>query len=108
MTKEIADPMFKSMLPGPLASLHFTKVDFGAVPMRLSNVLATKTETNGIKLDLNVDWQGQCDIELDGNMIPTLVSSLGCPACYPTCTDQFNRESKVLNSRADSPSCCVL
>jgi len=76
MTKEIADPMFKSMLPGPLASLHFTKVDFGTVPMRISNVLATKTETNGIKLDLNVDWDGQCDIELDGNMIPTLVCLL--------------------------------
>jgi hypothetical protein len=76
MTKEIAEPMIKSMLPGPLSSLHFTKLDFGSVPLVLSNVLVTKTETDGIKLDLNVDWAGKCDIELDGNMIPTLVSSI--------------------------------
>jgi Ca2+-dependent lipid-binding protein len=74
LTKDIADPMFKTMLPGPLASLHFTKVDLGTVPMRLSNVLATKTDTGSIKLDMNVDWDGQCDIQLDGDMIPSLVS----------------------------------
>jgi len=72
MVKEIAEPMFKSMLPGPLATLHFTKVDLGHVPLELSNVLVTKTETNGIKLDLNVDWAGQCDISLDANMMPTM------------------------------------
>ena len=68
--------MFKTMLPGPLSSLHFIKVDLGPVPMRISNVLTSKTTTNGIKLDMNVDWDGKCDIELDGNMIPTLVSPL--------------------------------
>lgn len=67
--------MFKTMLPGPLATLHFTKVDLGQVPMRLSNVLATKTETKGIKLDMDVDWDGQCDIDLDADYIPALVSS---------------------------------
>lgn len=72
MTKDIVEPMFKTMLPGPLASLHFTKIDLGAVPLRLSNVLATKTDTDGIKLDMNVDWDGKCDIELDGDMIPAL------------------------------------
>lgn len=75
MTKEIAEPMFKTMLPGPLSSLHFTKIDLGHVPLSLSNVLVTKTETGNIKLDLNVDWAGKCDIQLDGNMIPSLVSS---------------------------------
>ncbi|KAK0266460.1 hypothetical protein LTS09_000413 [Friedmanniomyces endolithicus] len=72
MTMDIANPMFKTMLPGPLASLHFTKVDLGPIPMTVSKVLATKTDTNGIKLDLNVDWKGKADIELKGNMIPTL------------------------------------
>jgi len=76
MMKEIAEPMFKSMLPGPLATLHFTKIDLGHVPFQLSNVLVTKTETDSIKLDLNVDWAGKCHIELDGNMIPTVVSSI--------------------------------
>ncbi|PVH71857.1 hypothetical protein DL98DRAFT_577124 [Cadophora sp. DSE1049] len=72
MLKDIVEPMFASMLPGPLSSLHFTKIDLGHVPLQLSNVLATKTETESIKLDMNVDWAGKCDIQLDGNMIPTL------------------------------------
>ena len=76
MVKDIADPMFKEMLPGPLATLHFTKVDLGDVPIVLSNVKVTKTATDGIKLDLNVDWDGKCDIQLDGSMIPSLVSQM--------------------------------
>lgn len=72
MVKEIADPMFKKMLPGPLASLHFTKVDLGQVPIVFSNVKVTKTPADGIKLDLNVDWDGQCDIALDADMIPSV------------------------------------
>jgi hypothetical protein len=75
MTKDIADPMFKEMLPGPLSTLHFTKVDLGPVPLQLSNFCVTKTETDGISLDLNVDWVGKSDIELDGEMIPKIVSS---------------------------------
>jgi hypothetical protein len=76
MVKEIVEPMFKTMLPGPLATLHFTKIDLGPVPLRLSNAKTTKTEVDGIKLDLNVDWVGKADIELDADMIPALVS--GC------------------------------
>ena len=33
MVKEIVEPMFKTMLPGPLATLHFTKIDLGPVPL---------------------------------------------------------------------------
>ena len=71
--------MFKTMLPGLLASLHFTKVDLGLVPIVFSNVQVTKTDTAGIKLDLNVDWDGKCDIELDGEMMPTVVSRILLP-----------------------------
>jgi hypothetical protein len=80
MTKDIAGPMFKTMLPGPLASLHFTKVDLGNIPIVFSNVLVTKIGTDGIKLDLNVDWDGKSDIELKGEMIPSLVSQISCLA----------------------------
>lgn len=73
MTKDIAEPMFKEMLPGPLKTLHFTKVDFGTVPMRVNNVRTTKTNTGAIKLDMNLDWDGECDIQLDADMIPALV-----------------------------------
>lgn len=69
---DTVNPMFKTMLPSMLQSLHFTKVNLGDVPLKISKVLATKTATDGIKLDMNVDWDGDCDIELDGTGIPTL------------------------------------
>merc|ERR1711939_314153 len=72
MVKEIVEPMFKTMLPGPLSTLHFTKIDLGPVPLRLSNAKTTKTEADGIKLDLNVDWVGKADIELDADYIPAM------------------------------------
>jgi hypothetical protein len=72
MIKEIAEPMFKTMLPGPLKTLHFTKIDLGTVPLKLNGVLVSKTQTEGIKLDMNVDWDGECDIKLDADMIPEL------------------------------------
>lgn len=74
MVKDIVEPMFKTMLPGPLKSLHFTKIDLGPVPLRLSNAKTTKTDADGIKLDLNVDWASKSDIELDADMMPALVS----------------------------------
>lgn len=54
MIKDIVEPMFKTMLPGPLASLHFTKIDLGSVPPIFSNATTTKTEADGVKLNLNV------------------------------------------------------
>ncbi|KAI7285924.1 hypothetical protein KC345_g1428 [Hortaea werneckii] len=72
MIKKTADPMFKQTLPGPLSSMHFTKVDLGNEPIRFSHALSTKTEKEGIKLDLSVDWDGNCDMNLDGDMMPEL------------------------------------
>lgn len=72
MVKEIVEPMFKTMLPGPLTTLHFVKLDLGAVPLKLSNVKTTGTDMDGIKLDMNVDWDGKCDVELDADYIPAL------------------------------------
>jgi Ca2+-dependent lipid-binding protein len=74
MIKEIVEPMFKTMLPKPLATLHFSKIDFGATPIVVSKVKVTKTSHDGIELNLNVDWVGQCDFRLDGEMIPEVVS----------------------------------
>ncbi|KAH7029824.1 uncharacterized protein B0I36DRAFT_364299 [Microdochium trichocladiopsis] len=70
MIKDIVDPMFKTMLPGPLATLHFTHVELGDVPFKFSDVRVTKTPLDGIKLDLQVNWAGKCDIELDADMFP--------------------------------------
>jgi hypothetical protein len=32
-----------------------------------------KTEKEGIKLDLDITWEGVCDIELDGAKVPKIV-----------------------------------
>jgi len=68
--KDTVEPMFKTMLPGPLTDLHFTKIDFGSVPIVFSNVVVVKTPQDGIQLDLNVDWEGKCHFSLDGKMAP--------------------------------------
>jgi len=73
MTKEIVEPMFATMLPGTLASLHFVKIDLGPVPIRFDNVDVHKTDSQGIKLDLDLDWDGRCDIELNAKMMPKIV-----------------------------------
>jgi Ca2+-dependent lipid-binding protein len=72
--KEAVEPILASTLPGPLANLRFVKLDFGHVPIRFSNVDVHKTTSQGIKLDMDVNWEGVCDIELDGNMVPKIVN----------------------------------
>ncbi|KAF5022862.1 hypothetical protein F66182_5095 [Fusarium sp. NRRL 66182] len=68
--KEAVEPMLDSMLPGPLSNLRFVKLDFGPNPLRLSHVDVHKTEQEGIKLDMDLNWDGKCDFELDGSMVP--------------------------------------
>jgi len=70
MIKDIMEPMFASMLPGPLATLRFVKLDLGPIPIKISEVDVHKTDHGGIKLDMDVTWEGKNDIELDGNMVP--------------------------------------
>ena len=73
MVKDIVEPIFASTLPGPLSTLRFVKIDLGHVPIRVSEVDVHKVDNGGIKLDMNVTWEGQSDIDLDGKMIPKLV-----------------------------------
>jgi len=72
MTKEIVEPILASTLPGPLKNLRFTKLDFGTAPLRVGAVDVHKTTTGGIKLDMNITWESQSDIELDGSMVPKI------------------------------------
>lgn len=64
MIKDIVEPMFADMLPGPLKNLHFKKVDLGPTPFVFSNVDVHKMEGDSIKLDMDVDWDGLMDVEL--------------------------------------------
>ncbi|KAF2027794.1 hypothetical protein EK21DRAFT_91164 [Setomelanomma holmii] len=72
MTKDIVEPILASTLPGPLKNLRFVKLDFGNVPLQFSHVDVHKTTSEGIKLDMNVDWEGASDIELDGSSVPKI------------------------------------
>ncbi|KAK2607622.1 hypothetical protein N8I77_006285 [Diaporthe amygdali] len=72
MVKEIVEPILASTLPGPLSSLRFTKLDLGQEPVRISEVDVHKTQNGGIKLDMNIVWDGKSDIDLEGNLIPKL------------------------------------
>ena len=87
MTKEIVEPILASTLPGPLKNLRFTKLDFGNVPLRVGAVDVHKTTTGGIKLDMNITWESKSDIELDGSMVPKIVSYLHL--IYGTWTNQL-------------------
>ena len=72
MVKEIVEPMFKTMLPGPLAGLHFVKIDLGPVPIKFSQVDVIKNDNGSIQIDMDVSWHSQSDFELDASMIPDL------------------------------------
>lgn len=71
--KDVVEPILATTLPGPLSSLRFVKLDLGHVPIRFANVDVHKTANDGIKLDMDVSWEGICDIELDGTRVPKIV-----------------------------------
>ncbi len=83
MIKQIVEPMLEAMLPGPLSSMHFVKVDFGPTPIKFSHVDVHKTTSEGIKLDMDLEWDGKCDFELDGKMVPKVV--INRPPPSPEC-----------------------
>ncbi|KAI0563398.1 Synaptotagmin [Gracilaria domingensis] len=64
LTKEIVEPMFAEMLPGPLKSLHFEKIDLGKKPILFDNVDVLSRDKGVVKLNIDVHWDGECDIEL--------------------------------------------
>ncbi|KAF2850393.1 hypothetical protein T440DRAFT_112064 [Plenodomus tracheiphilus IPT5] len=72
IAKDSVEPILASTLPGPLSNLKFVKLDLGKVPFHFSNVDVHKTTTEGIKLDMDVNWESVCDIELDGARVPKI------------------------------------
>jgi Synaptotagmin-like mitochondrial-lipid-binding domain/C2 domain len=73
MILDIVGPIFKT-LPGPLSSLHFTKVDIGSVPFKFSNVNVDQVKSKGgvdtLSFEMDVQWDGDLDIEMDADYIP--------------------------------------
>ncbi|CAN8069154.1 unnamed protein product [Agarophyton chilense] len=76
LTKEIVEPMFAEMLPGPLKSLHFVKIDLGKKPIKFDNVDVLSRERGVVKLNIDVHWDGNCDIELASSMLKFGVESV--------------------------------
>lgn len=69
MTKQIVEPMFHELLPGPLKNLHFTKIDLGPKPIRFDNIDVHSRKEGVIKLDVDVLWDGECDIDLKATLV---------------------------------------
>lgn len=90
------------MLPSPLNSLVFEKIDLGTVPIYISRVDVHKAENEGIKLDLDINWDGDCDIELNGSMIPKIVGFASARVCVHA--DACVRESSMSSFAGGSPS----
>lgn len=64
MIKEIMEPKFKTMMPGPLASLHFTKLDLGPTPMRMDNIVVHEIKDGCVQFDMDLLWKADCDIQM--------------------------------------------
>jgi len=67
--KTAVEPTLAESLPGPLASMHFTKCDFGQVPFRFDNILVHPLDDGMIKFDMDVVWDGACNIKLQAGRI---------------------------------------
>ena len=63
VVKESVEPSFQD-LPGPLSSLHFEKVDLGSIPIAFDRIDVHTKDSDSIKLDIDVVWDGTCDIRL--------------------------------------------
>lgn len=72
--KETVEPTFATDLPSPLSTLHFSKLDLGTIPIRLDNIVVHEVDlkNNQLQLELDVIWDGQCDIELKADYIGRL------------------------------------
>lgn len=101
MVKEIVEPILASTLPAPLSSLRFVKVDLGHEPIRISEVDVHKTQNGGIKLDMDIVWDGKSDIDLEGSLVPKLVKlRAACNLIHTMQVDRtfltsYDRESKT-------------
>jgi hypothetical protein len=73
MIPRVAADVLTPMGP-PFDSIEFKKRELGPVPIHISNVDVHQTENNGIKLDVDVDWDGRCDFELKMGILPQFVS----------------------------------
>jgi len=71
MVKEVVEPMFEELLPGPFKSTEFLKIDLGTVPLKFDAIDVIQESKTCIQLAVDVHWDGKCDIELKSPIIGT-------------------------------------
>ena len=49
--------------------LKFTKLDLGKIPVRLDNIIVHNIENETVQFDVDVVWDGECDIRLQASKI---------------------------------------
>jgi hypothetical protein len=66
MIRTTVEPMFADMMPGPMKSLKFTKVDLGSIPMVLDNVIVhdLNPHDGSLQFDWDVTWHSSSDIQM--------------------------------------------
>lgn len=67
--REAVEPTFKDTMPGPLASLHFTKIDLGKVPIVMDNIVVHELKNGTVQFDLDVTWDSDSDIQMKANYV---------------------------------------
>lgn len=72
LTKETVEPMLAEVLPGPLSTLRFTKIDLGSIPPTFDRIDVHTRHEGFMRLNLDIAWEGECDIELKADGLPAL------------------------------------
>jgi hypothetical protein len=66
--RESVEPSFAD-LPGAMKTCRFTKIDLGDVPIRMDNIVVHPLQNGMVKFDLDLLWDGECDIQLKADYI---------------------------------------
>ena len=68
--KDTLEPTLKEMKPVPL---HFVRLDLGDVPIKMQNMFIHRVDgvgaekRTGVQIDVDVLWDGNCDIMLQAS-----------------------------------------
>jgi len=67
MVRETLEPMLSAMTP----AIFVVKMDLGKVPICMDNIVVHQIQKDAgvLQFDMNVVWDGQCDIQLKANYI---------------------------------------
>jgi Ca2+-dependent lipid-binding protein len=69
MIKDIVEPIFKEVLPGPLSTTRFTKIDLGKVPIKFDNIVVHDIKDGAVQFDVDLHWVTDCDIQLKADYV---------------------------------------